>query len=129
MIIEGRESGAGVGIYDEQGGIKQDDLDQIAEIAGDKLDWLIWEAPQKAQQAELIKRFGVNVNLGNIAQGDSLALEALRSGLRFETFAPIAQISVQTGQWDPAKVEVNGERGDQAAEEAVDEEDILDARA
>ncbi len=125
VIIEGRESGASVGIYDDEGGIRQDLLDEITGIAGDKLDWLIWEAPQKPQQAELIKKIGVNVNLGNIDVNDCLALEALRSGLRFETFAPIAQISVQTGQWDPAKVE----DGDNGSEEAADDEDVVDAHA
>ncbi len=125
VIVEGRESGAGVGIYDEEGGIRQNLLDEITGRVGDKLEWLIWEAPQKAQQAELIRKLGVNVNLGNIDHDDCLALEALRSGLRFETFAPIAQISVQTGKWDPAKVEP----ADTDDEETAAEEDILDARA
>jgi len=123
VIVEGRESGASVGIYDDEGGIRQDLLDEITGIAGDKLDWLIWEAPQKPQQAELIKKIGVNVNLGNIDVNDCLALEALRSGLRYETFAPIAQISVQTGQWDPAKVEVTDK------DATADDEDVIDAHA
>ncbi len=125
VIVEGRESGEGVGIYDDQGGIRHDLLEEITHLVGNKLEWLIWEAPRKPQQAELVKRFGANVNLGNIEPNDCLALEALRSGLRFETFAPIAQISVRTGQWDPAQIEPV----DEIDTKEADEEDAVDARA
>ncbi|NLW55797.1 MAG: phosphosulfolactate synthase, partial [Firmicutes bacterium] len=46
---------------------------------------LFWEAPLKSQQVSLIKRFGPNVNLGNIAPEDALTLEALRCGLYSDT--------------------------------------------
>lgn len=83
VIVEGRESGQGVVIYDEQGRIKPGDLEQMAGAADPGL--LLWEAPSKAQQQELILRFGPEVNLGNVAPGDVLALEALRVGLRGDT--------------------------------------------
>lgn len=84
VIIEAREAGKGVGIFDPAGKIKQDELDNI--IAGvDDVDSLIWEAPIKNQQQELIIRFGNNVNLGNIPADEALALEALRQGLRGDT--------------------------------------------
>lgn len=83
VIIEGRESGKEVVIYDERGSIKKDSLDNIIENID--LDNIIWEAPQKAQQQSLIMRFGPNVNLGNIQPNDILALEALRVGLRGDT--------------------------------------------
>jgi phosphosulfolactate synthase len=44
-------------------------------------DALIWEAPHTRQQQELIFHFGLNVNLENVAPGDSLLLEAMRQGL------------------------------------------------
>ena len=84
VIIEAREAGKGVGIFDQAGKIKQDEVDNI--IAGvEDIDSLIWEAPIKNQQQELIIRFGNNVNLGNIPAEEVLALEALRQGVRGDT--------------------------------------------
>ena len=84
VIIEGRESGKGVGIYDKEGRIKEEELEGL--LSGvEKPEALIWEAPLKNQQQALILRFGPNVNLGNIQPGDILALEALRCGLRGDT--------------------------------------------
>jgi phosphosulfolactate synthase len=47
---------------------------------------IIWEAPIKSQQVYFIKQFGANVNLGNIAPNEVIALESLRLGLRSDTF-------------------------------------------
>ena len=49
-------------------------------------DQLLFEAPTKELQARFIHRLGANVNLGNIAAPDVLALETLRLGLRADTF-------------------------------------------
>ena len=46
---------------------------------------VIFEAPQKEQQVQLIKRFGPDVNLGNIPPADVLPLETMRLGLRSDT--------------------------------------------
>ncbi len=86
VILEARESGIGIGIYDEGGSVRQDTMEAIIDGLGDKHSKIIWEAPLKSQQAELILRFGPNVNLGNIRPKDVLGLETLRCGLRFETF-------------------------------------------
>ena len=84
VIIEAREAGKGVGIFDQMGKIKQDEVDNI--IAGVKdVDFLVWEAPIKNQQQELIIQFGINVNLGNVPSDEVLALEALRQGVRGDT--------------------------------------------
>jgi len=84
VIIEAREAGKGVGIYDQEGKVREDEMENI--IAGVKdLNCLIWEAPIKNQQQALILRFGSNVNLGNIPQEEALTLEALRRGLRGDT--------------------------------------------
>lgn len=85
IILEGRESGIDVGLYDSHGNFMTDNLDLLI----DKLkepEKILWEAPLKDQQLELINRFGPNVNLGNISPKDALALEALRVGLRADTF-------------------------------------------
>lgn len=86
VTIEGRESGAGVGIYDENGNCRDEDIQAVlSEIPSP--DILLWEAPQKNQQVHLIKMLGPDINLGNIAPQDIYALEALRRGLRSDTFA------------------------------------------
>jgi phosphosulfolactate synthase len=84
VIIEAREAGRGVGIFDQEGKTKIEELERIAAEIGDP-DILIWEAPLKNQQQDLILRFGPNVNLGNIPPEEVLALEALRQGLRGDT--------------------------------------------
>jgi phosphosulfolactate synthase len=105
VIVEGRESGQGVGIYDDSGDIRATFLDAVTQLVGDAASRLIWEAPLRAQQSYLVCRFGANVSLGNIAPQECLALEALRCGLRFETFAAVAQHSRDSGAWDPARIE------------------------
>jgi len=85
VIVEGRESGENVGIYDQQGNFDADLILQFFSHSS-LSQHLIWEAPHKKQQAKLIQLFGANVNLGNISPAETVALEALRRGLRSDTF-------------------------------------------
>ncbi len=88
VILEGRESGKGTGFYDNSGNFKTKEFASfLAKIP--EPHRLIWEAPLKEQQQELILEFGPNVNLGNIATSDILALEALRVGLRGDTLRAV----------------------------------------
>ncbi len=84
-IIEGRESGKGVGVFDQDG---KSDERLVREIIGNlsQPERLIWEAPQKDQQIYFLKTLGRQVNLGNIAIQDIYSLESLRRGLRSDTF-------------------------------------------
>jgi phosphosulfolactate synthase len=86
VIVEARESGTGIGIYDSSGAIRQDKLTAMLEQLRGYEDEIMWEAPRTGQQAQLVMRFGPNVSLGNVKPRDVLGLEALRCGLRFETF-------------------------------------------
>lgn len=83
VIAEAREAG-NVGIYRGTGevreGLVQEILTQIPE------EKIIWEAPQKAQQLYFIELLGCNANLGNIAPTEVIPLEAMRVGLRGDTF-------------------------------------------
>ena len=81
VIAEAREAG-NVGIYRGSGevGLVQEILTQIP---GERI---IWEAPQKAQQLYFIELLGCNANLGNIAPTEVIPLEAMRIGLRGDTF-------------------------------------------
>lgn len=84
VVLEGRESGRGVGIYGGDGLVKETTLEEL--IAGlEHPDRIIWEAPLKEQQHALIRRLGSNVSLGNIPPTEVLAVEALRVGLRGDT--------------------------------------------
>jgi phosphosulfolactate synthase len=82
VIAEARESGT-VGIYRHDGEVRMGLIDEIVHaIPADKL---LFEAPRKDQQVWFIRRFGANVNLGNIVPEDVLSLETIRLGLRSDT--------------------------------------------
>jgi phosphosulfolactate synthase len=87
VLIEAREGGIGVGIYDGKGNVKEDELEIIQKNV--ELERIIWEAPQKNQQVYLILKFGANVNLGNIPSEDITALETMRRGLRGDTLGKV----------------------------------------
>ena len=83
VIAEAREAG-NVGIYRGTGEVREGLVQEIlTQIPGEKI---IWEAPQKAQQLYFIELLGCNVNLGNIAPTEVIPLEAMRIGLRADTF-------------------------------------------
>lgn len=84
VIIEARESGQGIGIYDGKGNIITEKLAKLSDEL--PMEKIIWEAPLKSQQAKLINDFGPNVNLGNIPPTEAMALEALRLGYRSDTW-------------------------------------------
>ena len=84
VIVEGRELGRGVEIYDESGKIKWDWVDTIVSEFGMKK--IMFEAPQEVQQTELIIRLGKEINLGNISLSSVAALETQRQGIRGDTF-------------------------------------------
>lgn len=82
VIAEARESGT-AGIYRANGEVRTGLVDEIAHAVD--VDRLIFEAPRKEQQVWLLKQFGGECNLGNIAPGDVLSVETLRLGLRSDT--------------------------------------------
>lgn len=83
VIAEAREAG-NVGIYRGSGEVREGLVQEIlTQISGDRI---IWEAPQKAQQLYFLELLGCNANLGNIATNEIIALEAMRIGLRGDTF-------------------------------------------
>ncbi len=90
VILEARESGLGIGIFGDKGEIREECVEHILAKIPD-FNCILWEAPLKKQQQELILRFGPNVNLGNIPPAEALALESLRVGLRSDTFKPLIE--------------------------------------
>lgn len=87
IVIEARESGKGLGIYDDRGSVKEDMVASLVEAIG--LDNIIFEAPEKSQQTHLIMTLGIHVNLGNIRPDDVIPLETLRRGLRGDTLGKV----------------------------------------
>jgi phosphosulfolactate synthase len=82
VIAEARESGT-AGIYRANGEVRTGLIDEIVHSI-DK-DRLIFDAPLQSQQVWLLKQFGTECNLGNIAPVDVISLETLRLGLRSDT--------------------------------------------
>lgn len=95
VILEARESGKS-GICDSMGNLRKDLVAGVAN-SNFRLSDAIWEAPNKALQAELIATLGPNVNLGNIAFDDVIGLETLRLGLRSDTFSLFDKPSQRMG--------------------------------
>lgn len=90
VTVEARESGTGVGLFDEQGKCNEEDIYRIAgQFPDNGKHILMWETPLKSQQTQFIQTLGADVNLGNIAPQDILSVEALRRGLRSDTFASL----------------------------------------
>ncbi|GIO11820.1 phosphosulfolactate synthase [Cohnella xylanilytica] len=86
VTVEARESGVGVGLYDEKGSCREDEL-RLLQQAVPEANRLMWEAPQKDQQVALLTILGPEANLGNIAPQEVMSLEAMRRGLRSDTFS------------------------------------------
>ena len=87
IIVEAREGGKNIGIFDKAGQAKEDEIDCILkDVENSKI---LWEAPNKDQQVFFILKLGNTVNLGNISSDDITSLETLRLGLRGDTLGKI----------------------------------------
>ena len=83
VIVEAREGGKNIGIFDKAGNAKEDEIDVILDRINPKK--ILWEAPNKDQQVFFILKLGNTVNLGNVSSDDITSLETLRQGLRGDT--------------------------------------------
>ena len=87
VLLESRESGHGVGIFDIEGNIK---WDWVRGILADAVpEQLIFEAPLESQQIALLKELGSETNLGNVALTSIAPLASQRLGLRGDTFGTL----------------------------------------
>jgi phosphosulfolactate synthase len=99
VICEGRESGT-VGLFHTDGEVKSGVVDEI--ITRVDHTRLLFEAPQKSQQVWFIQKFGTDVNLGNIASSDIIALETLRLGLRGDTMPDFHDVKTWNFRFEAA---------------------------
>lgn len=83
IVAEARETG-NVGLYRDSGEVREGLVQEIlTKIPAEKI---LWEAPRKDQQLYFLTLIGANANLGNIHPAEVIALEAMRVGLRGDTF-------------------------------------------
>ncbi|MDQ4009966.1 MAG: phosphosulfolactate synthase [Actinomycetota bacterium] len=90
VVTEGRASGT-VGTFDAAGRVREDVVAAVVDGVG--MEHVIFEAPRAEQQAWFVRRFGSEVNLGNVGLEQLMAVETLRLGLRSDTV-----------RWDTAAV-------------------------
>ncbi len=86
VITEARESGT-AGIFRGTGEVRSGLIDEI--LHSIPADNMLFEAPNKDQQAWFIRQLGPDVNLGNIPHDEVIPLETLRLGLRSDTMADL----------------------------------------
>jgi phosphosulfolactate synthase len=82
VICEARESGT-VGVFRPNGEIRSGLIEEISDQIS--VEHLIFEAPLQEQQTWFIKKFGSNVNLGNVLPEEVISVESMRLGLRSDT--------------------------------------------
>jgi phosphosulfolactate synthase len=86
VVAEARET-ATAGIFRPTGELRTGLIDEIVHEID--LGDIVFEAPTKASQAWFVRRFGPEVNLGNIPPEEVVPLETLRLGLRADTLKEI----------------------------------------
>lgn len=89
IIVEGREAGRDIGVYDKDGNPREEDVDALLELLGPLSNRIIWEAPLTKQQAFYIRRIGNKANLGNVKPLEIISLESLRRGFRSDTMRDV----------------------------------------
>lgn len=84
IVVEARESAAGVGVFDDAGNLLPDKADRFAEAFG--LERATFEAPDKRSQFALLRHFGQRVRLSNVRLEEMLRVEIFRRGLHSDAF-------------------------------------------
>jgi phosphosulfolactate synthase len=85
LVVEARESAAGVGLFDEKGNFNGKFADKFAHAFGHKI--VLFEAPNKPSQFALLDHFGPEVHLCNVRLEEVLRVEIYRRGLHSDAFA------------------------------------------
>lgn len=85
LVVEGRESARGVGLFDDAGKFNAAFADNFAHAFG--LETVMFEAPNKPSQFALLEHFGSSVHLCNVRLEEVLRVEIYRRGLHSDAFA------------------------------------------
>jgi phosphosulfolactate synthase len=84
VVIEARESGRDVGLFDMDGHLDVAAAERFVEAFGP--DAVVFEAPTKASQFALLDHFGPGVLLSNVRLEELLRVEIYRRGLHSDAF-------------------------------------------
>jgi phosphosulfolactate synthase len=84
IVIEGRESALGIGLFDETGRLNTQLAESFATAWG--IDRTVFESPTKRSQFDLMTHFGNRVNLSNVRLEEILRVEIYRRGLHADSF-------------------------------------------
>ena len=84
LVIEARESGRDIGVFDTEGTLDVGIADRFVEAFGP--DAVVFEAPTKASQFALLNHFGPGVRLSNVRLEELLRVEIYRRGLHSDAF-------------------------------------------
>lgn len=84
LIVEARESAQNVGIFDRSGAANFLAAESLVLAFG--LDTLVFEAPNKKSQFELLTHFGKEINLSNVRLEEVLRVEIYRRGLHADSY-------------------------------------------
>lgn len=85
LVVEGRESARGVGLFDDEGKFNASYAERFANAFGFKT--VMFEAPNKPSQFALLDHFGPEVHLCNVRLEELLRVEIYRRGLHSDAFA------------------------------------------
>jgi len=84
IVVEGRESAQGIGLFDETGRLNTDFAETFVSAWG--IATTVFEAPTKRSQFDLLTHFGNDVNLSNVRMEEILRVEIYRRGLHADSF-------------------------------------------
>lgn len=85
LVMEAREIGEGYSVFKQNKSDNERLTDQVLEIF--PLEQVVFEAPTRANQIQLVKTLGPNVNMGNIPFEEIPRVETIRRGLHADTYA------------------------------------------
>lgn len=85
LVVEARESAAGVGTFNDDGSFNAAAADRLAAAFG--LETAVFEAPNKPSQFALLEHFGQRVQLSNVRLEELLRVEIFRRGLHSDSFS------------------------------------------
>jgi phosphosulfolactate synthase len=84
VVVEARESGKEIGLFDQDGGLNFAAAEAFAGAFG--MERTIFEAPNKKSQFDLLTHFGNTVNLSNVRLEELLRVEIYRRGLHADAY-------------------------------------------
>ena len=84
LVVEARESAVGVGLFGESGAFDAKLAERFVEAFG--WERVVFEAPVKRSQFEILDYFGPEVRLSNVRLEELLRVEIYRRGLHSDAF-------------------------------------------